>query len=86
MRVPSFPTILRTLYTLTNTTGRSVPQHRALQPFVRGTILKSMPIFSFASLFGTNSSAKMSYPVQKSNDEWQAVLSKGNEGHYVQSS
>lgn len=37
-----------------------------------------MPTIPFlSSFFGTSSSQKMSYPVQKTDEEWQAVLSKG---------
>lgn len=39
-----------------------------------------MPTIPFlSSLFGTSTpaSAKMSYPDQRSNDEWHAVLNKG---------
>jgi len=80
MRFPTFPTIIRTFYTLSNYSAR-LPhnQYKALQPFTRGTLLKSMPTIPFlSSFFGTNSSSRkdMSYPVQKSNEEWQAVLSK----------
>ncbi|MCJ1282487.1 hypothetical protein MMC26_001810 [Xylographa opegraphella] len=77
MRIPSFPTIVRTFYTLTNATSRALPQHRALLPFTRGTVLKSMPTIPFlGSLFSSAASRDMSYPVQKSDDEWQAVLNK----------
>lgn len=80
MRLLSFSTIVRTLYTLTNSTARVVPtSHRALAPFTRGTIIKSMPTIPFlSSFFGTSTPSRdMSYPVQKSDDEWQAVLNPG---------
>jgi peptide-methionine (R)-S-oxide reductase len=78
MRFPNFPTIIRTFYTLSNYSARTSTHYKALQPFTRGTILKSMPTIPFlSSFFGTSSSNKMSYPLQKSEDEWQAVLSKG---------
>lgn len=54
-------------------------QQRLPSPATRGTILKSMPTLPFlGSLFSSSASQNMSYPVEKSNDEWQAVLSKGN--------
>ena len=80
MRLPSFPTIVRTFYTLSNSTARALPaSQRALAPFTRSTVIKSMPIIPFlSSFFSTSSSSKdMSYPVQKSDDEWQAVLNPG---------
>jgi hypothetical protein len=78
MRFPSFPTIIRTFYTLSNYSARHSTQYKALQPFTRATIYKSMPTIPFlSSFFGTSTSNKMSYPLQKSDDEWQAVLSKG---------
>jgi len=79
MRFPTFPTIIRTFYTLSNYTRvSSQAQYKALNPFTRGTVYKSMPTIPFlSSLFSTSSSSNdMSYPLQKSDDEWQAVLSK----------
>jgi len=78
MRLPTFPTIVRTFYTLSNYSAR-IPQtqFKALAPFTRGTVLKSMPTIPFLpSFFSSTPKPKMSYPVQKSNEEWQAVLSK----------
>ena len=50
-----------------------------------GIVLRSMPGLSlFGSLFGSTAAKRdmasymASYPVQKSEDEWQAVLNKGN--------
>ena len=80
MRLPSFPTIVRTFYTLSNSTARALPaSQKALAPFTRSTVIKSMPTIPFlSSFFSTSSSSKdMSYPVQKSDDEWQAVLNPG---------
>jgi len=78
MRIPNFPTIIRTFYTISNHSIRTSTQYKALQPFTRGTILRSMPTIPFlSSFFSTSNPTKMSYPVQKSDDEWQAVLSKG---------
>lgn len=70
MRFPTFPTILRTFYTFTNYTARYRPNQQY-------PALKSMPTIPFlGSLFSTSSSQSMSYPVKKSDSEWQAVLSK----------
>merc|ERR1711939_1087145 len=78
MRFPTFPTLLRTFYTLSNYTARASSQYKSIQPLARGTVLKSMPTIPFlSSLFGTSSStSNMSHPVQKSDDEWRAVLNK----------
>ena len=80
MRLPSFPTLVRTLYAFSNATVRLPPSHKALSPFTRATVLKSMPSFPFiGSLFSSSAKASdsMSYPVQKSSAEWKAVLNKG---------
>ncbi|KAG9243882.1 methionine-R-sulfoxide reductase-like protein SelR [Calycina marina] len=78
MRFPTFPTIVRTFYTFSNYTARLPLQFKALQPVTRGTVLKSMPTIPFLSnLFSISAATRdMSYPVQKSDDEWRAVLSK----------
>ncbi|KUJ12438.1 methionine-R-sulfoxide reductase-like protein SelR [Mollisia scopiformis] len=79
MRFPTFPNIIRTFYTLSNYSRvSSQAQYKALNNFSRVTVYKSMPTFPFlSSLFSSSSSSSdMSYPVQKSDDEWQAVLSK----------
>jgi len=79
MKFPTFPTLVRTFYTFSNYTARLPAQYKALQPVSRGTVLKSMPVIPFLSSFFSTSapSRDMSYPVQKSDDEWRAVLSKG---------
>lgn len=79
MRFPTFPTIVRTFYTLGNFSTRATTSYRSLQPLSKSTVLRSMPTIPFlSSLFSSNSSApKMSYPLEKSDEEWQAVLSKG---------
>lgn len=80
MRLPSFPHLLRTFYTLTNVTTKLRAPQKAASPFIRATAINlSMPTIPFfGSLFSSSSSSnKMSYPVQKSDQEWQAVLSKG---------
>ncbi|KFX97635.1 hypothetical protein V497_04513 [Pseudogymnoascus sp. VKM F-4516 (FW-969)] len=81
MRPPSWPNIART----TTTTSRlllrtSAPRssfHRS-PAHAAATFTKPMPAPSFlGSLFSSSKKApKMTFPVQKSNDEWQAVLSK----------
>lgn len=78
MRLPSVSTIVRIFYTFTNATRLQVPQ-RALSPFVRGTAIRSMPTIPFlGSLFSSSSSsANMTYPDQRTEQEWQAVLNKG---------
>ncbi|KAH7381303.1 Mss4-like protein [Phaeosphaeria sp. MPI-PUGE-AT-0046c] len=85
MRFPSFPTLLRTFHTVTNTTsalfrasaasglGRTIyhsPQ--------RAVLYRSMPNIPFlGALFGSSSSMAdtTDYPVQKTQGEWQAQLS-----------
>jgi hypothetical protein len=82
MRVPAFSSIIRTFAAFTNATSRLHPlAHRTLAPPSNTLILRSMPTIPFlSSLFGTSTpaSAKMSYPDQRSDDEWHAVLNKGS--------
>ena len=79
MKFPTFQTIIRTFYTFSNYSARATTQYKALPPLTRATLYKSMPTIPFLSNFFSSSGApKMSYPVQKSDDEWQAVLSKGS--------
>lgn len=80
MRFPSFSAIIRTFCTFTNATSHVVrPTQPSVSPFLRGTILRSMPTVPFlGSLFSSSSAGKMSYPLEKSEDEWSAVLNKGN--------
>jgi len=68
-------TFLRTFYRFTNFTTRPIARYGTIQ---QRSVVKSMPSFPFlGSLFSSSSSSKnMSYPLQKSDDEWQAVLSK----------
>ncbi|KAL8964911.1 MAG: hypothetical protein Q9183_004144 [Haloplaca sp. 2 TL-2023] len=82
MRLPSFPFLVRTFYTVTNTTSRltSTPaaSQKALTPFTRGTVLKSMPTIPFlGSLFSSSAKDMTDYPIKKTDDEWRAVLNKG---------
>ena len=81
MRFPSVPILLRALQAFTNTTSRySTYSAQALQHLgnTRITPLRaSMPLSFIGSLFSSAPKHNMSYPVQKSDDEWQAVLNKG---------
>ncbi|KAI4129833.1 MAG: hypothetical protein LQ338_002016 [Usnochroma carphineum] len=79
MRFPSFPTLTRVFYTINNTARftNSPASQKALAPFTRGTVLKSMPTIPFlGSLFTSSAKDMTEYPVQKSDDEWRAVLNK----------
>jgi len=80
MRMPPFSSFLRTLFTLSSlsrvrtTSAQAQHAHNLL----RQHQLKSMPTIPFlGSLFGSSSSSsKMSYPDQRTDDEWRAVLTK----------
>ncbi|KAL8815303.1 MAG: hypothetical protein Q9223_005545, partial [Gallowayella weberi] len=83
MRLPSFPTFIRTFYTITNATTARFLNSPASQKTLgssRGTIVhKSMPTIPFlGSLFSSSAQSKAmaDYPVKKSDDEWRAVLNK----------
>lgn len=77
-----FSSVLRTLYTLSNLTRSRASQPTPLLNSAphRATLLRSMPIPLIGGLFSSKASdsSKMSYPVQKSDNEWRAVLNKGN--------
>ncbi|KAH8816122.1 methionine-R-sulfoxide reductase-like protein SelR [Xylogone sp. PMI_703] len=74
MRLPSFSTIARRFNIITNFNN---PARYRVNPLIRGAVLRSMPTIPFlSSFFSSNSPSNMSYPVQKSEDEWRAVLSK----------
>ena len=81
MRVPSFPNLVRTFYTVSNATTRLVPSHpNALAPLYSKTASlrgSSMGIPILSSLFSTAPTRNMTHPVQKSDSEWQAVLNPG---------
>lgn len=94
MRFPSFPIIVRTfgLANFTNLrTSFPTTAYRALP--ARNPALKSMPTIPFlGALFGQQKRDMTDYPVKKSDDEWQAVLSpeqfrvvreKGTEAPYT---
>ncbi|EKG11800.1 Major facilitator superfamily [Macrophomina phaseolina MS6] len=79
MRFPSFPAVVRAFYALSNTTARRFPLPQApARRLFAPTLKYSMPTIPFlGSLFSSSSSARnaMSYPVQKTDEEWRAVLS-----------
>lgn len=80
MRLPFFPTLIRTLYAFSNTTFRTAPRLTAGlgQPLLQRATLRSMPTIPFlGSLFSsTPASSKMSYPDERTPQEWQAVLNR----------
>ena len=88
MRFPSLPTIIRTLHTFANTTIRptnpTLNLSRLHSSPNRATVLRSMPIPFLSALFGSsaNMSDNTNYPVQKTEGEWQAVLSPGTLLHF----
>ncbi|KAF7526676.1 hypothetical protein G7054_g10711 [Neopestalotiopsis clavispora] len=76
MRLPPFSTFLRSLYTFSSFTRARASAHQSLRR--SPDTLRSMPsIPFFGSLFSSSSSSKMSYPDQRTDDEWRAVLNKG---------
>ncbi|KAJ8607042.1 hypothetical protein MRB53_040551 [Persea americana] len=93
MRLPSVNILLRTIHTLGNITQRYIPstQYNSLTPLLGGTsYLRNSSMPSLSSWFGTSSQPAMSYPLQKSKQEWQAQLSrfrvvreKGTEAPYT---
>nr|OQO30188.1 hypothetical protein B0A51_03532 [Rachicladosporium sp. CCFEE 5018] len=80
MRLPSFPSIVRTVYTFTNATfHRAAPSQLTLGTPIRPTLAlrASMPTIPFlGALFSTAENRNMTHPVQKSDQEWKAVLNK----------
>jgi peptide-methionine (R)-S-oxide reductase len=78
MRLPRFSSLLGTFYTFSNF-ARTRASTRPFSAHQNSRALKSsMNIPFLSSLFGSTSSAssKMSYPDQRTNDEWRAVLNK----------
>ncbi|KAI1118376.1 methionine-R-sulfoxide reductase B2 [Nemania sp. NC0429] len=77
MRLPPFATLLRTFYAFSSIARvqASAPLRQALrQNSAYSGYLAAMP---FSSLFGSSSStSKMTYPDQRTPDEWRAVLNK----------
>lgn len=79
MRLPSFPSIVRTLYAFSNSTFRTYAAPRLLGLPLNRTSIRSMPTIPFlGSLFSTSTPAseKMSFPDERTPQEWQAVLNK----------
>jgi len=78
MRPPSFVTLVRTFYAFTNATTHLQAPQKVTSSFIRATAIKSMPTIPFfGSLFSSSSSSNnMSYPDQRSDQEWRAVLNK----------
>lgn len=77
-----FSSVLRTLYTFSTLTRIRAAQKNPLPKSLphQATALRSMnSIPIIGSLFGTKAAdaSKMSFPDQRSNDEWRAVLNKG---------
>lgn len=85
MRIPSIPTLLRTVLTYGNATLYRVshqPFFNARPQLANHTIplRASMPTIPFLGALFSSGQTKMSdanYPVQKSDSEWRAVLSPG---------
>lgn len=78
MRFPSIPTLIRTFSIANFTTLRTTfpAAYRSLP--ARNPALKSMPTIPFlGALFGQQKRDMTDYPLKKSDDEWQAVLSPG---------
>lgn len=78
MRIPSFPGLIRTFYAFANITSHYRPVNRALGLPLNRATLTSMPTIPFlSSLFSSKSTSDdMSYPDQRTPQEWQAVLSR----------
>ncbi|KAI0133548.1 methionine-R-sulfoxide reductase-like protein SelR [Xylariales sp. AK1849] len=75
MRLPPFSSFIRTLCIVSSFTKARGSAHHSLHRFP--TTSKFMPTIPFfGSLFSSSASSKMSYPDQRSNDEWRAVLNK----------
>jgi peptide-methionine (R)-S-oxide reductase len=80
MRIPSFPSFIRTFYAFSNATlHRTAPSPFLIGAARPGVVLRSsMPTIPFlGSFFHTAESRKMSHPVQKTDQEWQMQLNKG---------
>ncbi|KAK8196098.1 hypothetical protein M8818_007251 [Zalaria obscura] len=76
MRLPSIPNLVRTFYAFSNSTFRAAPAPLRSAGLLRPIAQKSMPTIPFlGALFGTSQRNDMSYPLKKSDDEWQAQLS-----------
>ncbi|RMZ91300.1 hypothetical protein DV736_g1453, partial [Chaetothyriales sp. CBS 134916] len=82
MRPASFPALLSTLYAFTNTTSKIISSRSAglARPSANKVLHKSLPTLPFLGSLSFFSSAKpnmaTSYPDNRSEQEWQAVLNK----------
>jgi peptide-methionine (R)-S-oxide reductase len=87
MRLISLFQAVRTAITVTRLPFPLGLPARGLQFHTRRAVLRSMPSVPFlGALFGTsasNSKSMASYPVQKPDEEWRAVLSKGRRSHVL---
>ena len=96
MRFPSVSSLIRTftIYNFTSLRSFPGPQRAIPPPSIIRNLNWSMPTLPFlGSLFGSQQKRDMTdYPVKKSDDEWQAVLSpeqfriireKGTEAPYT---
>ena len=80
MRIPSLPSFVRTFYAFSNATfHRTAPTPFSISAARPGVVLRSsMPTIPLlGSFFHTAESRKMSHPVQKTDEEWQMQLNKG---------
>ncbi|KAF2825277.1 SelR-domain-containing protein [Ophiobolus disseminans] len=82
MRFPSLPNLLRTLHTVSNTTGaffRSTPAYTfgrtIYSTLPRAILYRSMPFFGGFLSSSRRMPDNTTYPVQKPEGEWQAQLS-----------
>lgn len=77
MRFPSIPTFIRTFSVYNFASIRALPaSYRGIQsPFLRNTTILSMPTIPFIGSIFSKPKDMTNYPVKKSDDEWQVVLS-----------
>jgi len=77
MRFPPISSILRTIYTLSHIARVRGVRPQLPRSHLQKTTLRSMPSIPFlGSLFSsTPASSKMSYPDERTSDEWRAILS-----------
>lgn len=85
MRLLSRLNLTHTLYTVSNTTTRSLPNYQAVfAPALLRTPQwgsSPMPISFLGSLFSSAPSRNMTYPVEKAPEEWRKQLSDGEFSH-----
>ena len=77
MRFSSVSSILRTFYALSHFARVRAVSETFPRSYLQRTTIRSMPSIPFlGSLFSsTPASSKMSYPDERTKDEWRAVLS-----------